>query len=189
MAILITGGAGYVGRWLARELVSRQIEAVVFDRLAPDPASPLGVPPTMRFAQGDVADRDAVLAAARLTPFDAIVHLAGIVTMGSERDPDLAMRVNLGGTHNVLEAARQAGVPRVVFASTILVYGPDVPQPITEAAPAEPVSWYGQTKVLAESLGRFYERRYGVAFRVARLAAVVGPFASPPPARRRCTPR
>ncbi len=176
MAILVTGGTGYIGRWLAKELISRDIETVAFDRVAADPASNLPLPPEATFLQGDVTDREAVVAAARSRPFSAIVHLAGVVTMGCEKDPELGMRVNLGGTHNVFEAARLAGIPRVVFSSTISVYGPNVPQPITEKVPIEPLTWYGQSKYMAEQLGLYYQRRYGLDFRAARLAAIVGPF-------------
>lgn len=176
MAMLVTGGAGYIGRWLAGELVGRGIDTVVFDRQAPDPTSRLPLPREAAFLLGDVTDRQAVVAAAKGQPFGALIHLAGIVTMGCERDPEMALRVNLGGTHNILEAARQAGIPRVVFASTILVYGPDVAQPITEDVPVEPMTWYGQSKVMAEQLGLYYQRRYGLDFRAARLAAIVGPF-------------
>jgi nucleoside-diphosphate-sugar epimerase len=176
MAILVTGGTGYIGRWLARELISRDIETVALDRVAADPASKLPLPPEATFVRGDVTDRETMVAVAGSRPFSAIVHLAGVVTMGCEKDPDLGMRVNLEGTHNVLEAARLAGIPRVVFASTISVYGPNLPQPITERAPAEPLTWYGQSKYMAEQLGLYYQRRYGLDFRAARLAAIVGPF-------------
>lgn len=176
MAILITGGTGYIGRWLARELAARGIETTALDRVPADPSSKLPLPAEATFLQGDVTDRDAMVAAARSRPFSAIIHLAGVVTMGCEKDPDLGMRVNVGGTHNVLEAARLAGIPRVVFASTISVYGPDVPQPITEKVPIEPMTWYGQSKHMAEQLGLYYHRRYGLDFRAARLAAIVGPF-------------
>jgi nucleoside-diphosphate-sugar epimerase len=176
VAILITGGAGYIGRWLARELVGRGVDAVAFDRQAPDPASTLPLPAEVEFVAGDVTDREAMTTVARSRPFSAIVHLAGIVTMGCERDPDLGLRVNLGGTHNALEAARLAGIPRLVFASTISVYGPDVPQPIREEYLAEPQTWYGESKLLAEHLGLYYHRRFGLDFRAARLAAIVGPF-------------
>lgn len=175
MAILVTGGNGYVGRWLAHELLAHGIEVVTFDRLAPDPTWMPPLPASARLVIGDVTDRAAVIAAAREQAFSAIIHLAGIVTMGCERDPDLGMRVNLGGTHNVLEAARQCEIPRVVFASTISVYGPEVTSPITEETPARPLTWYGQSKLMAEQLGLFYQRRYGVDFRAARLAAIVGP--------------
>jgi nucleoside-diphosphate-sugar epimerase len=175
MAILVTGGAGYIGRWLAHELLAHDIPVVAFDRQAADPAWKPSLPATARFVAGDVTDRDGFVAVAKSDDFSAIVHLAGIVTMGCERDPDLGMRVNLGGTHNALEAARLAGIPRVVFASTISVYGPNVPQPMTEAAPAEPLTWYGQSKLMAEQLGLYYQRRFGLDFRATRLAAIVGP--------------
>ncbi len=175
MAILVTGGNGYIGRWLAHELLAHQIDVVSFDRLPPDPSGRPVLPSSARFVQGDITDREAVIAAARSNAFSAIIHLAGIVTMGCERDPDLGMRVNLGGTHNVLEAARLCEIPRVVFASTISVYGPDVSQPMTEATPALPLTWYGMSKLMAEQLGLYYQRRFGLDFRAARLAAIVGP--------------
>jgi threonine 3-dehydrogenase len=176
MAILITGGTGYIGRWLAQELVAQGHEVVAFDRVPAVPGSRPEMPAESEFIGGDVTDREATIAAAGKRSFSAIIHLAGIVTMGCERDPDLAVKVNLGGTHNVLEAARINGIPRVVFASTISVWGPGVPQPMTEQTPALPLTWYGQTKLMGEHLGMFYQRREGIDFRAARLAAIVGPF-------------
>lgn len=175
MAILVTGGAGYIGRWLAHELLAQGINVVAFDRQPPDPSWKPELPASARFVAGDVTDRDSFVAVARSDQFSAIIHLAGIVTMGCERDPDLGMRVNLGGTHNALEAARLANIPRLVFASTISVYGPDVAQPMTEDTPALPLTWYGQSKLMAEQLGLYYQRRFGLDFRAARLAAIVGP--------------
>jgi threonine 3-dehydrogenase len=175
MAILVTGGAGYIGRWLALELEARGIPVVAFDRLAPDAAAKPTLPASARFVAGDVTDRRSFLDVLKTDQFSAIIHLAGIVTMGCERDPDMCMRVNLGGTQNALEAAREAGVPRLVFASTISVYGPDVTQPMTEATPARPLTWYGQSKLMAEQLGLYYQRRFGLDFRAPRLAAIVGP--------------
>jgi threonine 3-dehydrogenase len=86
------------------------------------------------------------------------------------------MRVNFGGSATMLEAARLAGVPVFVFASTISVYGPHVEQPMVEGiTPTEPLTWYGQSKVLVEQLGLYYQRRWGLDFRAARMAAIVGP--------------
>src|SRR5262245_52204662 len=152
LAVLITGGAGYVGRWLARELAGRGQAVVALDLRPPD-ESPPPLPPGARFALLDVTDRDGLLAELDRQPVAAIVHLAGLVTMACEQDPAAAMRVNVGGTGNVLEAARLAGVPRVVFASTLSVFGPDVPRLITEDTPALPETWYGQSKLMAEQLG------------------------------------
>ncbi len=176
MAILITGGAGYIGRWLANELAAQGHEIVAVDLMDP----PAGMPPTLpsetTFLKGDVTDRAAVAAMVAAKPLSAVVHLAGVVTMGCERDPDLCMRVNLGGTANLLEAARVNGVSRFVFASSISVYGPNVAQPMVEGlTPVEPLTWYGQTKHMAEQLGLYYQRRWGLDFRAARMAAIVGP--------------
>ncbi len=175
MAILITGGNGYIGRWLAHELLDHQIDVTTFDRVPPDPAAKPDLPASARSVVGDITDRESFIKICRAGDYSAIIHLAGIVTMGCEQNPDLGMRVNLGGTHNALEAARLAGIPRFVFASTISVYGPDVEQPMTEATPARPLTWYGQSKLMAEQLGLYYQRRFGLDFRAARLAAIVGP--------------
>ena len=176
MAVLVTGGAGYIGRWLAAELAERGQRVVAVDLQPP----PSGLPPTLpaeaEFVQGDVTDRAQMVELVGRQPLEAIVHLAGIVTMGCERDPDLCLRVNFGGSAIMLEAARQAGVSRFVFASTISVYGPHVDQPMAEdRTPTEPLTWYGQSKVLTEQLGLYYQRRWGLDFRAARMAAIVGP--------------
>lgn len=175
MAILVTGGTGYIGRWLANDLAEKNVPVVALDRVPPDPNAKPKLPESTRFVAGDITDRQSIVDLLTSEEFSAIVHLAGIVTMGCERDPDACMRVNLGGTHNVLEAARLAGVPRVVFASTISVYGPEVTPPITENTVARPMTWYGESKLMAEHLGLYYNRRWGLDFRAARLAAIVGP--------------
>jgi nucleoside-diphosphate-sugar epimerase len=172
MAILVTGAAGYIARWLIAELVQQGQQVVGFDQREPQVALPDGT----SFVTGNVTDPDAVDRAVRVAPLTAIVHLAGIVTMGCERDPAACLQVNLGGTANLLEAARSAQVPVFVFASTISVYGPNLSQPMVEATtPAEPLTWYGESKVLAEQLGLYYQRRWGLDFRAARMAAIVGP--------------
>ena len=176
MAILVTGAAGYIGRFLANELVDQGQEVIAVDRQAPPAGLPPELPSAVELRTADVTDRAATVELARSRPFSAVIHLAGLVTMACEQDPDAAMRVNLGGTANVLEAARLAGIPIVVFASTISVYGPHVEQPMVEGAtPAEPLTWYGQSKLMAEQLGLYYQRRWGLDFRAARLAAIVGP--------------
>ncbi len=179
MAILITGGAGYIGRWLANELAEQGHEIVAVDLQDPPASMPPQLPPATTFLKGDVTDREAVARMVGRKPLSAIVHLAGVVTMGCERDPDLCMRVNLGGAANLLEAARLNRVPTFVFASSISVYGPNVEQPMVEGVtPVEPLTWYGQTKYMAEQLGLYYQRRWGLDFRAARMAAIVGPSRS-----------
>ncbi|MCC6175849.1 MAG: NAD(P)-dependent oxidoreductase [Chloroflexi bacterium] len=176
MAILITGGAGYIGRFLANELVRQGHEVVAVDVQAPPPGLPPELPAGVTFLAGDVTDRAAMFELAQRQPFSAVIHLAGLVTMACERNPEAALRVNVMGSANLLEAARLAEVPVFVFASTISVYGPNVEQPMVEGVtPAEPLTWYGQTKLMVEQLGLYYHRRWGLDFRAARMAAIVGP--------------
>ncbi len=176
MAILVTGAAGYIGRFLVNELVQQGHEVVAVD-LQPAPHGlPPELPASVPLHLGDVTDKAAMVALVQRQPLTAIIHLAGLVTMACEKNPDACMRVNLGGTHNLLDAARDAGVPTFVFASTISVYGPHVEQPMVEGVtPAEPLTWYGQSKILGEQLGLYYQRRWGLDFRAARMAAIVGP--------------
>lgn len=176
MAILVTGAAGYIGRFLVNELVSQGHEVVAVDRQAAPAGLPPELPASVPLQLGDVTDKAAMIALAKSRPISAIIHLAGLITMACERDPDACMRVNLGGTHNMLDAAREANIPTFVFASTISVYGPHVEQPMVEGVtPAEPLTWYGQAKILGEQLGLYYQRRWGIDFRAARMAAIVGP--------------
>jgi nucleoside-diphosphate-sugar epimerase len=176
MAILVTGAAGYIGRFLVNELVEQGHEVVAVDLQAPREGLPPELPASVTLRTGDVTDKAAMLDLAQSQPLSAIIHLAGLVTMACENNPDAAMRVNLGGTHTMLDVARLAGVPTFVFASTISVYGPYVEQPMVESVtPAEPLTWYGQSKILGEQLGLYYQRRWGLDFRAARMAAIVGP--------------
>lgn len=176
MAILVTGAAGYIGRFLVNELVRQGYEVVAVDLQPALPGLPPELPPGVDLQLADVTDKAAMTALVARQPLSAIVHLAGLVTMACERNPDACMRVNLGGTQAMLDAARDAGVGTFVFASTISVYGPHVEQPMVEGVtPAEPLTWYGQSKILGEQLGLYYQRRWGLDFRAARMAAIVGP--------------
>ncbi len=177
MAILITGGAGFIGRALARHFAANGREVLAFDAADPEAAAGAGWPAGVEYVSGDVRDRAAVRSAVeRSGEQDPIIHLAGLLTAGCDRDPALGMAVNVGGSFHVLDAARACGGRRVVLASTIGVYGRGLPQPIDESMATEPDGWYGYTKRCAEELGLLHARRHGLDFRAARMAAVTGPF-------------
>ena len=176
VAILITGGAGFIGRALACRFVAEGRTVVGFDLAEPRAAAGARWPHGMRFISGDVRDAGAVREAVAAGGGDPVVHLAGLLTAGCDRDPALAMAVNVSGTLHVLDAAREHGKRRVVLASTIGVYGRDLPQPIDESMATEPDGWYGYAKRCAEEMGLLHVRRHGMDVRAARMAAVTGPF-------------
>ena len=123
MRIVITGGCGFLGRRVALRLLERGNidELVLFDN-APS-ALPLPEDKRLRLVTGNIADRDAVRPV--ISPGTASVfHLAAVVSGQAEADTDLGYRVNLDGTRAVLDACRLLGTyPRVVFASSLAVYG------------------------------------------------------------------
>jgi nucleoside-diphosphate-sugar epimerase len=183
MKVVITGGAGFIGRRLARSLLDRGSlvgadgraveidELVVFDVAAPEP--PMADDPRLRVTTGDIGDAETVNA---LVTEDcgAVFHLAAVVSAGAEEVFDLGMRVNLRGTRNVLEACRRHGAcPRVVFASSVAVFGGDMPEVIQDGTALTPQTSYGTQKAVGELLINDYSRKGFLDGRALRLPTIV----------------
>ena len=177
MRVVITGGCGFLGRRLALLLLAQGSasgpidELVLFDN-APS-ALPLPDDKRVRLVTGDIADRATV--AALIAPgTDAVFHLAAIVSGQAEADPDLGYRVNLDGTRAVLDACRALGsCPKVVFASSLAVYGGALPPTVGDATALTPQSSYGTQKAIGELLVNDYSRKGFVDGRALRLPTVV----------------
>ncbi len=183
MKVVVTGAAGMLGRKLVAalldgaELSSRdgkrnRVERIVaFDIAEPNP--PLPADPRLEVATGEVADA-ACLRRLIDADTDSVFHLAAVVSAAAEEDFDLGMRVNLDGTRVVLEACRAAGTrPRLIFASSIAVFGGDMPTVITDATTPTPETTYGTTKVIGEYLVGDYTRKGYVDGRALRLPTIV----------------
>lgn len=182
MRVVITGGSGFLGQALARALAERGSvaggdgtqrrleEIVLFDRHVPT----AGAIPLVRTEVGDIADAATVsdLLAGRDC---AVFHLASVVSHGAERDFDLALRVNLHGGLNLLEACRALdSTPRVVVASSFAAYGGDPPPATaTDTTKLTPQSTYGMTKATLELLVNDYSRKGFIDGRAARLPTVI----------------
>lgn len=176
MAVLITGAAGFVGSELAQRFVNEGYRVLATDFSAPSAAVVQRWGSAVEFVQADIRDPKVIGEfVQRSGPTDPIVHMAGILTAGCDRDPNMAIEINLKGFGNVLLPATANPGRVVVLASTIGVYGRGLPQPITEGMRLEPDGWYGYTKQAAEQMGLLEARRRGVDFRAVRLAAVTGP--------------
>ncbi len=172
---LITGGGGFIGVRLARVLSGAGERVVLFDRRF-DSAALAGLAAGVEAIEGDVTSFEQVHRAIAGSRAGGIVHLAAILSSQCEDDPLLAFQINVSGTFHVLEAARQAGVGKVVVTSSSAIFEADQPSgPLDETAPLAPLGVYAMTKMVGEEWCAFYHRRFGIDTRVARPGAVVGP--------------
>lgn len=180
MSILITGGTGFLGSTLAGIIMDHGQRPVLLD-----PAPPRGAlrerDGAYDYVAAGLSSLPVLIDTMRQYKVETVYHLGGMLSMPCERNPWLGLEVNVGGTQNVLEAARLEGVGRLVFASSVAVYGQDLPEAaITDQSLQRPTSLYGLSKVHGELLGRFYHRRFGLDFRGLRIPSVVGPGSKVP---------
>jgi UDP-glucose 4-epimerase/UDP-arabinose 4-epimerase len=161
-AVLVTGGAGYIGSHTAKALAEAGWRPVVFDDLSS------GHREAVRWGElvvGDVRDTAAVAAALRTHEAVGVIHFAGRIEVGrSVARPDLFYDHNIGGTAAVLRAMRDRGVERIVFSSSAAVYGGAAcapGAPIPEAAAKAPASPYGETKLVGEWMVAAHCRAFG----------------------------
>ena len=174
MHILISGGAGFIGSHLVRQLLDRKHTIVVLDNLAAGSLDNIADLNIVLWKQ-DICNPDIVQQIVS-EKFDVIVHLAAQTMVDSSiKDPIFDASENIMGTLNVLEAARQCGA-RVIFASTAAAYGDVVEDdlPVLESHELSPQSFYGLTKVGVEKYLALYHQHYGLDYVICRFANVYG---------------
>lgn len=176
MRVLVTGGAGFIGSNLVDALIADGNEVTVLDDLSTGYAE--NVNPQAKLVTGDVADPEDVGEACRGT--ELVLHLAAArAVLRSVQDPLATDRANTRGTLSVLEAARQAGVRRVVCTSSSSVYGGALVTPTPETAPLMPRSPYAVSKLAGEQYARVYWELHGLETVAIRLFNVFGPRQRP----------
>jgi nucleoside-diphosphate-sugar epimerase len=174
MRYLVTGGAGFIGSHTIEESVRRGHDVVALDDLSTGKAANLAqVRTKIKFIQGSVTNLDAVRESCR--GVDCVIHLAAQTSVPrSVMDPIETNLINVNGTVNVLVAARDAKVKRVVFACSCAVYGKTSALPIRESVPLAPISPYGVSKQMGEAYGRVFQEMYGLEFVSLRYFNVFG---------------
>jgi nucleoside-diphosphate-sugar epimerase len=180
MEVLITGGAGFLGAKLARQLLARgtlagpsgQPEKISRITLLDQVAAQGFDDARIAVMTGDAAD-PAVIAKALTPSVQSVFHLAAVVSGEAESDFDLGMRINLDATRVLLEQARKNGNrPRVVFTSSVAVFGGDLPPKVLDTTPATPQGSYGAQKAMCELMVSDYSRKGFVDGRSLRLPTV-----------------
>jgi UDP-glucose 4-epimerase len=185
VTVLVTGAAGFVGLNIVRALATRGMSVVALARREPDAETRRFLAPVahlVRFAEGDVRDRVALVALVRREGIRRIVHGAAVTSLEAERDdPAGFVDVNLGGTLNVLEAARAVAAERVVLISSSAVYGAptDRARPIEEDDRLQIGGIYTICKQAGEELCRRYGELYGLSAVAGRLGSAYGPMERP----------
>ena len=173
---MVTGGNGFIGARILRKLVERGQRPVCFD-LAPTGAALQPIAGSVDYYRGDVTRLPQLLEAIDAYGVNRVIHMAALLPPDTETRPQLGMLVNIIGTSNVFEAAVYGKLERVVYASSIAVYGTQEPfgeRPILEDDLAAPVNVYGMTKLANDVAARAYRERYGLDLRGVRIATVFG---------------
>ncbi len=179
---LITGGAGFIGSHIAETLLHRGESVRVFDNMATGRQSNLealqGLPGHLEVINGDLRDAAAVRAAVEGT--EVVFHQGALASVPrSIADPVASLETNINGTQNVLLAARDAGVRRVVYASSSSAYGNTPTLPKREEMPTAPMSPYAVQKLTGELLCGVFTHIYGLETVALRYFNVFGPRQDP----------
>lgn len=181
MTYLITGAMGCIGAWVLKHLLERNARMVNFDlsedRHRLDWLISRDEQAAITFVQGDLTDFEQVKAVFQDYDITQVIHLAALQVPMCKANPVLGAQVNVTGTTNIFEAARQTGISHVVYASSIAVYGMAEDYPpgvLTADAPMFPQTLYGVYKVANEGTARIYWQDYGISSTVLRPYTVYG---------------
>ena len=172
MAILVTGGAGYIGSHTAKALAQAGLQPVVIDNLERGHRAAVQWGPLI---EADIGDRSALEKVFREHAIDAVLHFAAFAYVGeSMQQPELYFHNNVVKTLNLLEAMRASEVRTIVFSSTCASYGNPIAIPISEDHPQNPVNPYGESKVMVERLLHWFGVVHGLQWTALRYFNAAG---------------
>jgi len=173
MNILIIGGAGYIGSHVVQELLEQGYRVTVYDNLSSGLKENLF--PEAAFIHADILNYPDLVKAMKGASFDALIHLAASKAAGeSMLQPEKYSRNNIIGTLNILNAAAETGINKIVFSSSAAVYGEPEYLPIDEKHPTKPENFYGFTKLEIERFLGWYEKLKGIRYACLRYFNAAG---------------
>jgi len=171
--ILVTGGAGYIGSFMVRELKNKGFDPVILDNLSQGHAASIK---DFRLEQIDlVTEKDKLDNLFSSEKFDGVIHMASFIQMGeSFKDPAKYYRNNVDGFINLLDSMKSNGVGNIILSSSAGVYGNPVRVPILEDDLKNPLNPYGETKYIMERMLEDYDTAYGIKFAALRYFNAAG---------------
>ena len=173
MNVFVTGGAGYIGSVCVEELLEAGHPVTVFDNLSEGHRS--AVDPRATFVAGDFSDRALIDSAIAQAKPEAVIHFAAHALVGeSMTNPSKYFRNNVAGGLNLADAAVAAGVRKFIFSSTCATYGPPDRVPMDESLPQRPINPYGESKLMFESVLRWYRELHGLEVVIFRYFNAAG---------------
>lgn len=180
-SVLITGGAGFIGRWLAKRCIEAGHSVCIIDNLSVGSLENLAeLEGRFEFVRADLGDTTRITQCLQRHETQLVYHLAALHYIPyCEANPQKTFEVNVLGTLSVLEAMRTAGTRRIVFASTGALY-PPMDISLSEETPLEAQDIYGLTKLQGEITLAYYQKRYGIQPIIVRLFNTYGPYETNP---------
>lgn len=173
MAVLVTGGAGYIGSHVVRLLLKKGYEVIILDNLSRGHKASL--PQNVIFEEIDLLDKEKVSLVIQKHNIESVIHFAAFAYVGeSVEDPEMYYRNNVSGSFNLINALKEKGVKHFVFSSTCSLYGNPLRIPISEEETTKPINPYAKTKLMIEQILADYESAYGMKYVALRYFNAAG---------------